>query len=623
MNVVSDGQLDINSMVRLVLLIVFVVIVLVLLWSILRNSFVFIPNTAYGIVERKWGAGHDARFAPMSLGRGPGYLPEVLGGGWHFLMPFMYFVHKHDRVTVDGIAYLIARVGQPLGEGQALGEWPPGLGVDDARGFLEGGGQRGPQRRILRSGTYAPNLALFCVITDGKIHTLGPANSDDDRQMQQQLAQREAFDPVVIRDDTIGIVTIQDGPALQHGEIVAPSVGTDAAVPEAFHNSFQDTSKFLAAGGRRGRQEQVLVDGTYYINRLFATVETKPKTKVEIGTVAVVNSYVGAENPEALTAESGRGRTVQRGSRGIWDKPFEPGKYPINPYAMETTIVPTTNFQLRWIEGATGGQNYDEDLREIPVITRDAFEILLPLTVVAHISPMNAPHVIQRFSDVKRLVTQTLDPFISAYFKDVSQARTLLAFIQERQELQAAALVAIKTRLREHRIDIEEVLLGTPKAPPQDERMETVLQQLRERQIAQEQEITFESQKRAASKRRELNEEQAKADQQPDVTKSELSIRIAENAGQAEAGRQKRLAEGIRATAEAEAYGAEVRAKAIGGTEGLLRQLALETIGRVARDSKQPIVPSVLVGGSEGNLMGTLLAMTKAMEVAKQDASKT
>ena len=44
------------------------------------------------------------------------------------------------------------------------------------------------------------------------------------------------------------------------------------------------------------------------------------------------------------------------------------------------------------------GKIYDSDLKEIPVITRDAFEILVPLSIVAHIAPVNAPYVIQRFS---------------------------------------------------------------------------------------------------------------------------------------------------------------------------------------------------------------------------------
>ena len=583
--------------------------------AVLPNSLVYIANTEYGIVERKWGATRDLRFAPMALASGLGFLPEVLAGGFHVLAPFKYRVHRNARITIDGLAYLVARVGSPLNEGQALGEWPPGIAIDDARGFLANGGQRGPQRRILRSGTYAPNLALFCVVTDGAIHKLGVGNDRDDRALQAQLAERQAFDPVVISDDTIGIVTVQDGPGLQHGEIVAPTVGTDPSRPETFHNSFQDTSRFLAAGGRRGRQEQVLVDGTYFINRLFATVEPKPKTKVEIGTVSVVNSYVGEMSVDAMTADGGRGKTVPVGSKGIWERPLDPGKYPLNPYAMEVVSVPTTNFQLRWIFGSTGGTSFDLDLREIPVITRDAFEILLPLSVVAHIAPMDAPSVIQRFSDVRRLVTTTLDPLVSAYFKDASQSRTLLEFIQDRQAIQSNALDEMRKRLAQHRVGIEEVLLGTPVAPAGDDQMERMLAQLRARQLAHEQIATFKSQELAATTERSLNEQQALTAQQAALTASIIAIRVAENQGEAEASRQSKLAVGIRATAEAEAYGARVRAEAIGGVDGLLRQLALETLGAAIRESKSPLVPGVLVeggAGQGGNLIGMLLALAAA-----------
>ena len=60
-----------------------------------------------------------------------------------------------------------------------------------------------------------------------------------------------------------------------------------------YHNKFQDADKFLKAGGLRGRQLQVLVEGTYYVNRLFATIEMVPKTVIEVGNVGVVVSYTG------------------------------------------------------------------------------------------------------------------------------------------------------------------------------------------------------------------------------------------------------------------------------------------------------------------------------------------
>ncbi len=625
------------------LLVVAGLIALALMLRVFLAAFVYIPNTHYGVVERIWSARRtEEAFGPLALCGNAGFLPEVIRGGWHAFTPFQYRVHKRPLINVDQIAYLVARVGRPLEPGQALAEWPQGATVDHARAFLEGGGQAGPQRRTLRSGTYAINTALFTVITQDTIHHLDMGDTKkDDAQFHALLLDRRGFSPVIIADDKVGIVTVQDGPALQHGEIIAPTVGTDASRPDHFHNSFQDIGTFLAAGGRRGRQEQVIVEGSYFLNRLFATVEVTEKRRVEIGTVGVINSFVGREAEEAMTAENGRGRTVEVGQRGIWKKPLEPGKYAINPYAMQVIPVPTTNFQLRWIEGSVSaaampnGVSYDSDLKEIPVITKDAFEILVPLSIVAHIAPVNAPYVIQRFSQIERLVNQTLDPFISSYFKDTAQRNTLLDFIEKRSEMGKDALAAMKQRLAEHRIEIEEVMIGTPRPAPGDKRMEAMLEQLRLRQIAREEQKTFVDQQEAATKRKALNEQLALAEQQSSITRSELSIKIAENEGAAETARKSKAAEGIRILAEAEgaaetarkskaaegirvmadaeAHAARVRAEAFGGTENLIRQAVVAALVEVVKESKLPLVPSVQVsGGTDGGMAGIpglLLAM--------------
>ena len=62
---------------------------------------------------------------------------------------------------------------------------------------------------------------------------------------------------------------------------------------------------------------------------------------------------------------------------------------------------------------------------------------MLPLSVVVHIDYQKAPSVIQRFGDVKKLITQTLDPMLSAYFRDVAHKKTMLELLQHRDEIQA------------------------------------------------------------------------------------------------------------------------------------------------------------------------------------------
>ena len=150
--------------------------------------------------------------------------------------------------------------------------------------------------------------------------------------------------------DTIAIVTVQDGPSLAPGEIIAPAVGNDAGDAN-YHNNYQDPEAFLRAGGRRGRQYVPLTDGTYFINRWFATVEMIPKTVVPIGYVGVVVSYYGRVGRDTSGESFRHGERVAEGERGVWERPLGPGKYPFNTYAGSIILVPTTNFVLHWITG--------------------------------------------------------------------------------------------------------------------------------------------------------------------------------------------------------------------------------------------------------------------------------
>ena len=94
--------------------------------------------------------------------------------------------------------------------------------------------------------------------------------------------------------------------------------------------------------------------------------------------------------------------------------------------------MPTTNFVLHWITGKTEAHRYDESLQSIDLVTKDAYEPLLPLSVVVHIDYQRAPSVIQRFGDVKKLITQTLDPMLSAFFRDIAHKKTMLELLHER-----------------------------------------------------------------------------------------------------------------------------------------------------------------------------------------------
>ena len=342
--------------------------------------------------------------------------------------------------------------------------------------------------------------------------------------------------------------------------------------------------------------------------------------------VGVVVSYAGETGQDLSGSEYKHGELVERGRRGVWSTPLMPGKYAFNTYAGKVILVPTTNIILKWNRRETGAHRLDENLSEISLITKDAFEPSLPLSVVVHIDYRKAPLVIQRFGDVKRLVEQTLDPMVAAYFKNIGQTRTLIQLIQDRSNIQKLSSEEMKEKFEHYNLELEEVLIGTPQSSAGDTKIENILTQLRDRQIAEEQIETYGRQEKAAVKERELREAEARARQQQYLTESELSITVQSNQGKADYQRALQQASQIRALAEAEgekaarigigeAIAIEEKVRAYGGPQFQVTQQVLTRFAEAIQQSGVDVVPQIVVGG-EGNgatsgnsLMEGLLAM--------------
>ncbi len=639
--------------------------VLFLLWLSLR----YIPNDRIGIVEKLWsGAGSLQEGAVIALEGEAGYQADILRGGLHFgLWRWQYAVHKFPLITIKQgkIGYAFSRGGDQLMPSQTLAKVVECNNFQDARKFLASGGQKGRQRGILREGVYAINIALFNVITEDHVFTLEWAKSLE--EWQHQLRELHGFSPLVLsgKSDEIGIVTVHEGPTLPPGELIAPAVGTDKDQPN-FHSNYQDIEAFLAAGGRRGLQYMPLIDGTYFLNRWFCTVELIPKQVVPIGFVGVVVSYYGKKGDDTSGKEFRHGERVHEGEKGVWETALGPGKYAFNTASGQIVLVPTTNFVLHWITGRTEQHHYDETLKSIELITADAYEPTLPLSVVVHIDYQTAPSVIQRFGDVKQLITQTLDPLLSAYFRDVAHKKSMLQLIHDRDEIQQQARDELRHKFTQFDIECVDVLIGRPESKQGDTKIENLLEQLRLRQFAIEQVETFQKQQEAAVRQKSFNEAQAQAQLQAELTKSQVQIRISENTGEAELAQARKKAETTVVQAEAQAKQAklqgegeagkllvlaEAQAKqaqligqgegqkaaltgegegrgiaAIGNAEAQVLQLkinaygdprlyAMAIVADELRQSQQPLVPSQLINfgaggdGQVSNMLGALLSI--------------
>ena len=118
-----------------------------------------------------------------------------------------------------------------------------------------------------------------------------------------------------------------------------------------------------------------------------------------IGYVGVVVSYYGRSGRDLSGQAFRHGERVAEGERGVQEKPLGPGKYAFNTYAGNIVLVPTTNFVLHWVTGRTEAHRYDESLRSIDLVTKDAYE---PTLAAVGRRPHRLPEGPERHPAVRR-----------------------------------------------------------------------------------------------------------------------------------------------------------------------------------------------------------------------------
>lgn len=471
-------------------------IALLLLWKVLLRvvlGAIIVPSGKIAVVVKKFGLGAGKSLPDgkiIALNDEAGIQADTLGPGLHWgFYPWQFDLRLQDFVTVpEGyIGIVESKDGVPLSGGRVLAQRVECDSFQNARAFLTGGGERGPQIAVIPPGTYRINTSLFSVV-------LEPA--------------------LEIPDNMVGIVTTKDGEPLPKGEIA----GRD--VPG--HSQFQDGQAFIDAGGFKGLQEQVILAGRYYINPRFATVETKPMTEVPIAYVGVVIAYVGATGVDVTGETFKHGNLVTKGQKGVWVEPLDPGKYPINPFTHRVENVPTANVVLNWATGKTEAHKLDANLSTITVRSSDGFTFNLDVAQIIHIPRNDAPKVIARFGTVGNLVTQVLEPTIGNYFRNAAQKSDVIEFLKSRSERQEEAKEAIAKALQEYNVGAVDTLIGDINPP------DALMATLTDRKIAQQQQITFDNQRLAEEERKKLEQARAQANTQSQVVNAERAVEIAE-----------------------------------------------------------------------------------------------
>ena len=597
-------------LLALVLLVVFFRTVLQLM------GVVIVPEDRIGLVTKKFVLFGEHKELPsgriIALNGEAGFQSQTLAPGLYFWKWIWQYEITLQPLAVipDGLIGLImSKDGGELLPGAVLARRVECQMFQDAEQFLRSGGQKGRQAFFLTPGTYRINSFLFEV-------TLA--------KMTQ------------IKENMVGIVTTLDGAPLPEGQIAG-------RVTEG-HSNFQNADAFLAAGGSRGLQPQVILAGSYFLNTWFVHVEEIPMTEISIGSVGVVISYYGDDGVDISGLDFKHGNIVAKGHKGVWAEPLGPGKYPLNTYILRIEHVPTTNLVLNWANARSEAHQLDKHLSTITVRSKDGFPFNLDVSQIIHIPMVEASKVIARFGNMNNLVSQVLEPTIGNYFRNSAQDSDVIAFLSSRKERQASARSHINAVLDQYNVNGVDTLIGDI-APP-----DSLMKTLTDRKIAEEQKITYDTQRMAQETRQNLEKQTAIADIQKQIVQADQGVQIAERVADAavkkaggdaasvklnasaEAERTKVLAdaeaqriartgnaeaEKILAIGKANAESYQLQVNAMGG-DNFTRTKIAEIIGK----DKVKVMPDILITGS-GDGSNSALSGLLGMKLMEELGGKT
>jgi uncharacterized membrane protein YqiK len=516
---------------------------------------IIVPEDKIGLVTKKFVLfGANKELPPgriIAIDGEAGFQAQPLAPGIYFWKWIWQYEIKLQNFTVipEGkIGLLVAKDGKELETGHILARKVDCDSFQDAEAFLRNGGRKGRQSAIITAGSYRINTFLFDVMT---------------------------YDMTTISENMVGIVTTMDGMPIEEGNI--------AGKQTAGHNNFQDCDAFLAADGNKGLQPEVILAGSYYLNPWFIQVEQIKMTEIPIGYVGVVISYVGKDGKDLSGVEFKHGNIVSKGEKGVWAEPLGPGKYPVNTFIMRVELVPTTNLVLNWANARSESHQLDKNLSTITVRSKDGFPFNLDVSQIIHIPTTEAPKVIARFGSMMNLVGQVLEPTIGNYFRNSAQDSDVIAFLSTRKERQDAAKAKISMVLDQYNVNGVDTLIGDI-VPP-----ESLMKTLTDRKIAEEQNTTFETQKRAEVTRQALEKETAVADMQKEIVKADQGVLISERIADAAVKKATGEAQGVKIASNAEAERLKVIAAADAEKTKLIANAEAEKIKALASADAEKI----------------------------------
>jgi len=403
------------------------------------------------------------------------------------------------------------------------------------------------------------------------------------------------IEPIVtVSSEQVGLITAVDGVPLPQGQAFAAEWDQPADMLRAEH--------FLVAGnGNRGPQASVLKPGNYRLNTRLFKVDLTDATNIPKAMVGVIKSNVG----ESSTAPDGQvASVVEKGQRGIWKEPLYPDKLYLNTKAYEVTLLSTEQQIIRYGIGPAAAQGTDG--REIEVRTSDGFTFPVDVRVEFRINPTDAPQVVAEFGGDDAKLQRYLASVVRAIFRNNAENVKALDYVQQRSQQESSSTDTIRSEMGQVGVSVNAVRIGQI---GDEASLGELLKTQTDREIAIQEQITFQEQQRAAEEQKALSRTKQEADEEANLATATYAVKIAEQSKEQVLIEAAAEAEAIKIKAEAQAELFRKLAEEIGMQNAALLEL-LKIIG----EREIEITPRVMVvGGSDGGghegtaLIGTML----------------
>ena len=334
-----------------------VLVLLILVIMAARRVVVNVGAREIAIKERRY---FGAKMPPgrvVATAGEVGIRADVLKPGLHLIkFPLEKIVGRKMpliEIGADELGIIEAIDGEPMPTGHIFAPdraQNAHNNFQDPIAFLTNGGVKGIQLRTLPPGLWPIHPYLFRV---------------------------SVAKATVVPQGKVGVVTAADGAPLDPGRLLGKAT--------ADHCNFQDAEQFIAAGGQKGPQVEILTPGVYRIltqsGTMNGTSETKPglfnvrifdATVINENEIGLVEALDGAPlNPRDYVAESITGHDNfqdghefigKGGQRGPQKDILLPGTYYINPLLFK--VIPETAKEIKPGEVAVVVSNVGKDPSE-------------------------------------------------------------------------------------------------------------------------------------------------------------------------------------------------------------------------------------------------------------------